>query len=224
MNDIGCCIIIFIKRANLLNKLCIDVVIFISSIVYEVKVVFKRAIKFLIFGSALTIIAAIITYLINPDLEGIMRGIEDKASNQAIELVGFGKVWSYITNNGFVVPFQMFIFSLIPVQFLYVINIVMSVTLPGVLFGVALQENLEKGFGIIISSIPHYVIEIFAFCLLAAILFELNQVIRVKIRNIFKKDKVRISFIKKLLETVKIYTTFVLPLIVVAAFLETYLA
>lgn len=188
------------------------------------RVVFKRAIKFLIFGAALTIIATIITYLINPDLEGIMRGVEDKPSNQAIELTGLGKVWSYISNNGFAVPFQMFIFSLIPVQFLYVINIVTTVTLPGVLFGVVLQQNVDKGFGIIISSIPHYVFEIFAFCLLAAILFELNQVIRVKIRNIFKKDKVRISFIKKFLETVKIYITFVLPLIAVAAFLETYVA
>lgn len=204
----------------------IDVVIFISNIVNNVEVVCKRAIKFLIFGATLTVITAIITYLINPDLEGVMRGIEDKPSNQAIELTGFGKVWSYIVNNGFTVPLQMFLLSLIPVQFLYLINIIITVILPGVLFGVALQVNVKEGFGMILSSIPHYVFEIFAFCLLAAILFELNQVIRAKIKNIFKKGKVkvRISFIKKFLETVKIYTIFVLPLIVVAAFLETYLA
>jgi hypothetical protein len=60
--------------------------------------------------------------------------------------------------------------------------------------------------------------------LLAAVLFELNQVVRVKIRNIFKKDKDGISFIKKFLETIGIYAIFVLPMIIAAAFLETYIA
>ena len=188
------------------------------------KIVFKRAINFFIFAVSLTIIATIITYVINPDLKEVMEGIEDRSSNQTKESTGIGKVWSYIANNGFAVPFQMFILSLIPIQFLYVINIIITVSLLGVLFGVVLQGNFEKGFGIIISSIPHYIFEIFAYCLLAAILFELNQVIRVKIRNIFKKDKVGISLIKKFLETIKIYAIFVLPIIIAAAFLETYIA
>ena len=94
------------------------------------------------------------------------------------------------------VPLQMFILSLIPIQFLYVINIISTASLPGILFGIVLQANFKKGFGIIISSIPHFLVEVFAFCLFAAILFELNKGIRIKLRNVFKNDK-EISLIKR---------------------------
>lgn len=91
-------------------------------------------------------------------------------------------------------------------------------------FGLALQGDFEKGFKLIISSIPHSSFEIFAYCLLAAVLFELNQVVRVKIRNKFKKDKEGNSLIKKFLKTIIAYVVFVLPIIIAAAFLETYIA
>jgi uncharacterized membrane protein SpoIIM required for sporulation len=188
------------------------------------KIVFKRAINFFIFTAAITIIATIITYIINPDLKEVMGGLENRLSDQAKESTGIDKVWSYVVNNGFTVPLQMFILALIPIQFLYVINIILTVSLPGVAFGLALQVNFRKGFDIIISSIPHFIFEVFALCLLAAVLFELNQVVRVKIRNLFKKDKEGISFIKKFLETIRTYAIFVLPIIIAAAFLETYIA
>jgi uncharacterized membrane protein SpoIIM required for sporulation len=188
------------------------------------KIVFKRAINFFLFAAAITIIATIITYIINPDLKEVMGGVENRLPDQAKESTGIDKVWSYVVNNGFRVPLQMFILALIPIQFLYVINIILTVSLPGVAFGLALQVNFRKGFDIIISSIPHFIFEVFALCLLAAVLFELNQVVRVKIRNLFKKDKEGISFIKKFLETIRTYAIFVLPIIIAAAFLETYIA
>ncbi|MED3572763.1 stage II sporulation protein M [Cytobacillus praedii] len=91
-------------------------------------------------------------------------------------------------------------------------------------FGLALQGDFEKGFKLIISSIPHSSFEIFVYCLLAAVLFELNQVVRVKIRNKFKKDKEGNSLIKKFLKTIIAYVVFVLPIIIAAAFLDTYIA
>ena len=188
------------------------------------KVIFKRAINFFIFAAAITIIATIITYIINPDLKEVMEGIEDSSPDQIKESTGIDKVWSYIVNNGFAVPLQMFILALIPIQFLYVINIISTISLLGVLFGIVLQVDFKKGFELIISSIPHSIFEIFAYCLLAAVLFELNQVIRVKIRNIFKKDKEGNSLIKKFLKTIRTYVVFVLPIIIAAAFLETYIA
>ncbi|WP_244889023.1 hypothetical protein [Neobacillus drentensis] len=39
------------------------------------RVVFKRAINFFIFAAALTIIATIITFIINPDLKEVMGGL-----------------------------------------------------------------------------------------------------------------------------------------------------
>lgn len=188
------------------------------------KTIFKRAVKFFLFAVAITIIATIITYLINPDIKEVMEGSKNRLPNQVKESTGIDKVWSYIVNNGFMVPLQMLILALIPIQFLYVVNIVSTVSLPAILFGVGLQADFKKGLEIILSTIPHYIFEIFAFCLLAAILFELNQVVRVKIRYKFKKDIEGISFIKKFLETIRTYAIFVLPIIIVAAFLETYIA
>lgn len=168
--------------------------------------------------------ATIITYIINPDLKAVMEGTKSRLPDQVKESIGIHKVWSYIVNNGFMVPLQMLILALIPIQFLYVANIISTVLLPGILFGIGLQADFKKGSEIIISTIPHYVFEVFALCLLAAVLFELNQVVRAKIRNIFKKDKKGISFIKKFLETIRTYAIIVLPTIIVAAFLETYIA
>lgn len=188
------------------------------------KVILKRAINFFIFSVAITIMVAIITYMINPDLKEVMKGMEDSTSVQIKESTGIDKVWAYVVNNGFVVPLQMLVFALIPIQFLYFVNILSTTSLPGVLFGIALQVNFEQGFKLIISSIPHYSFEIFAYCLLAAVLFELNQVIREKIRNKFKKNKEGNSLIEKFVRIIIAYAVFVLPIIIAAAFLETYIA
>ncbi|PFJ85774.1 hypothetical protein COI97_28150 [Bacillus cereus] len=188
------------------------------------KVVFKRSINFFILGIALTIIASIITFIINPDLKDIMENVGKRLPDQVKKSTGIEKVWSFIVNNGFMVPLQMFILALIPIQFLYVINIISTASLPGILFGIVLQANFKKGFGIIISSIPHYLVEVFALCLFAAILFELNKFIRIKLKNMFKKNKERVSLSKKILEVIKIYALLTLPIIIVAAFLETYIA
>lgn len=188
------------------------------------KVVFKRAINFFILGIALTVIATIITVIINPDLKEIMEGVGNRLPDQVKKSTGIEKVWSYIVNNGFIVPLQMFILALIPIQFLYVINIILTVSLPGILFGIVLQADFKKGFGIIISSIPHYLFEVFALCLFAAILFELNKFIRIKLKIIFKKDKEKVFLSKKILEVIKIYVVLTLPIIIVAALLETYTA
>jgi len=118
----------------------------------------------------------------------------------------------------------MFILSLIPIQFLYFLNIIITVFLPGVLYGISLQESFGKGLSLIVSSVPHYVFEIFAFSLFAAILFKFNKVVRAKIKKIFKKNKSKQYFIKNLLDVVKTYVIFVLPIIIIAAFLETYIA
>lgn len=185
---------------------------------------FKRSIIFFIFAVAITIVATVITYIINPDIKEITEGIGNKLPDQVKESEGIKKVWSFVVNNGFMVPLQMFILALIPIQFLYLLNIISTVTLPGILFGIALQVNSIKGLGIIIATIPHYIFEVFAFCLFAAVLFELNQVVRVKIRNVFKTEEVGTSLIKKVLETIKIYTILILPLIIMAAFSETYIA
>lgn len=214
--------IIFHNRARGLSKSQLSEVITIANIIRETGL--KRSIIFFIFAVAITIIATVITYIINPDIKEITEGIGNKLPDQVKESEGIKKVWSFVVNNGFRVPLQMFILALIPIQFLYLLNIISTVALPGILFGIALQVNSIKGLGIIIATIPHYAFEVFAFCLFASVLFELNQVVRVKIRNVFKADEVGTSLIKKVLETIKIYAILILPLIIMAAFSETYIA
>ncbi|MEB9458066.1 MULTISPECIES: stage II sporulation protein M [Bacillus cereus group] len=187
------------------------------------KVVFKRAINFFILGVALTVIATIITFVINPDLKEIIEGIGNRLPDQVKKSEGIEKVWLYIVNNGFIVPLQMFILVLIPIQFLYSIHIILTSSLLGVVFGIVLQSDFQKGFGMIISTLPHFFFEVFAYCLFAAILFELNKCIRIKLKVMFKKDKERVSLSKKILEVIKIYIVLTLPIIIIAAFLETYI-
>ena len=188
------------------------------------KTIFKRALIFFIIATTITILATIITYIINPDLKGVMESLGDNSSDQLRESTGIKKIWAYVVNNGFVVPLQMFVLTLIPVQFLYFVNIISTALLPGILFGVVLQVDSRKGIEIITSTILHYFVEVFAFCLFAAVLFELNRAVRIKIRNLFKKDKDGISLVRKISETIKIYMVLILPLIILAAFLETYIA
>lgn len=188
------------------------------------KTIFKRAINFFLFATSLTIIATFITYFINPDVKEVLEGIGNRSSNQSNNPSGLYEVWTFIVNNGFVVPLQMFLFALVPIQFLYVLNIMTTAFLPGVLFGIALRIDGGKGFGMILSTIPHYVFEIFAFCILAAILFELNRTVRIKVKKLFKKSEEDVSFSHLLVKTVSIYAVFVLPIIILAAFLETYIA
>ena len=196
------------------------------SIIYKIlhKTVCKRAVTIFFFAVIITLLASVITYIVNPDLKEVMQSIEEKTPDQLKESSGIHMVWAYIVNNGFKVPLQMFVLALIPIPFLYLINIISTALLPGIVFGVVLQLDIGKGMELITSTLPHYFTEVFAFCLFAAVLFELNRVVRVKVRNVFKKDIEEISLTKKTLKTIKGYAVFVLPLIIIAAFLETYVA
>ncbi|MEK4439210.1 stage II sporulation protein M [Paenibacillus sp. FSL K6-2862] len=87
-----------------------------------------------------------------------------------------------------------------------------------------ISKLLEKINKEISSTIPHYCVEVLAFCLFAAALFELNRVIRKKVRSVFKKGKDQVPLVKEILGTIKIYGVLILPMIMAAAFLETYIA
>lgn len=188
------------------------------------KFIFSRAIKFFLAAASITVLSTIITFVINPDTKEVIDGIRNHTPSEINESAGILKVWSYVTHNGFAVPFQMFLLALIPIQFLYSLNIVSTSALLGVAFGIALQIDTAKGTQLIISSIPHTIFEIFAYCILAAVLFELNQAIRGKLKNLWTKEKKEFSLIEKFLKTISIYVVYVIPFIIAAAFLETYLA
>lgn len=177
---------------------------------------YKRASQFFIFGIILTILAGIVTFIIHPELKN--------GAGDSLESTGLTKVLDYIKNNGILVPLQMFILAFIPIPFLYMANIVVTTIALGFFIGIALHLDVYQGVGLTISSLPHTFVEIFAYCLLAALLFELNRSIRMMLGNIFRKNKKETSFIQTSTETIKVYLVFVLPFIIIAAFLETYIA
>lgn len=176
----------------------------------------KRSLYIVIFAFLLTIIASVLTFIINPELKDSMGNSLDSS--------GLSRVWDYVKNNGFLVPLQMFILALIPIQFLYLVNIIVTNIALGFFIGVALRIDLYEGMSLTIASIPHTALEIFAYCLFAAILFDLNRSIRSLIGNLVSKKKKRVSLGIRATEMLKIYIVFVFPLIVIAALLETYLA
>uniref|UniRef100_UPI00344C65B6 stage II sporulation protein M n=1 Tax=Carnobacterium TaxID=2747 RepID=UPI00344C65B6 len=188
------------------------------------KKTFKRASKFFLFLTSLSIVIALITYILSLNFDFIKIIESVSTIEQITQLNGIQKVEAFILNNGFKVPLQMLILAIVPVQFLYLLNIIIPSAIIGIAFGIVLQIDLVKGIQLIVSSMPYYFFEVFAFCLFASVLFELNQFIRIKIKNIFLKNKVTISFKKRGQEAIKLYVLFILPMMIIAAFLETYIA
>ena len=181
----------------------------------------KRIIIFFSISISLMLISGIITYIVNPNIEIIknIQGLpEDKQRAEGLE-----KVWQYIINNGFKVPLQMLILSIIPIPFLYSANLISTSILTGFVFTLLIRVDLHLGLIGVGSSIPHTVIELLSYAVFAAALYLLNKSIIRTISNLFRKNKkTKISFLKSIVTVAKVYILLVLPLSIIVAFLETY--
>lgn len=181
----------------------------------------KRIIIFFSISMSLMLISGIITYIVNPNIEIIknIQGLpEDKQRAEGLE-----KVWQYIINNGFKVPLQMLILSIIPIPFLYSANLISTSILTGFVFTLLIRVDLHLGLIGVGSSIPHTVLELLSYAVFAAALYLLNKSIIRMISNLFRKNKkTKISFLKSIVTVAKVYILLVLPLSIIAAFLETY--
>ncbi len=119
----------------------------------------------------------------------------------------------------------MFILALLPIPYLYLINLVVTILMPGIMFGFLLSFDLHKGLIGCIAFIPHYTFEVMGFCILASALYMLNKAITRRFTNLFRKSKKENYAIKvNLINVIKSYVLIALPLIIIAAFLETYVA
>ncbi|WP_274311972.1 stage II sporulation protein M [Staphylococcus hyicus] len=95
----------------------------------------------------------------------------------------------------------------------------------GVICSIAIQIDLHKGISMIISTIPHHFLELFAMCIVVSSLFKLNQSIVRKITNFFRQDKKQnYSFKTACMNLMKSYLLIALPLYILAAFTETYVS
>ena len=182
---------------------------------------FFKPIKYLGILTVVIVISAVITYIINPNLSDTLNSVSSNVPKSVSQKSGLQLVVAYIFNNGFKVPIGMLILSIIPIRFLYWIQPQTTVILPGILFGIVFRYSLAKGFVILISSLPHMLFEVFAFCVWMVALDQFNKWIRYKIS---KKKSADTNLLKELKLLLIPYIKYVLPLIVIAAFTETYVA
>ncbi|MFO3692756.1 stage II sporulation protein M [Staphylococcus felis] len=174
----------------------------------------KRA--FTIYG--IMVLIAILTFIISlafyPSDE-IFKEIINKMTANSKELKGLDKVWMYIVNNAFTVPLQMFILALLSVPFLYFLNVISTSIITGIVFGFAIHVLSNFGWILVLSSSPHAVIEILAFCFVASGLWLLNQSIVRKVSNFLKKEKTcGLSISESMYNLIRIYVFIALPLFV----------
>ncbi|HFD1743255.1 TPA: stage II sporulation protein M [Enterococcus faecium] len=182
---------------------------------------FFKPIKYLGILTVVIVISAVITYIINPNLSDTLNSVSSNVPKSVSQKSGLQLVVAYIFNNGFKVPIGMLILSIIPIRFLYWIQPLFTVILPGILFGIVFRYSLAKGFVILISSLPHMLFEVFAFCVWMVALDRFNKWIRYKISR-KKQTNTKLFYEFKLI--LISYVKYVIPLIVIAAFTETYVA
>lgn len=184
----------------------------------------KRAIKLFIILTILLAFTTIIAFFFHPT-EEVIKQLGNKAPKRVSETDGLIKVWGFIQTNAFYVPLQMLILALIPIPFLYLANLIVSVIIPGMMFGFLLSFSQYKGITAILAYIPHYTFEIMGLCVIASGLYILNQAIIRKITNLFRKRKKENYSLKQaIINLAKVYLLVSLPLIILAAFTETYFA
>ncbi|GAK10808.1 hypothetical protein JCM19039_449 [Geomicrobium sp. JCM 19039] len=133
---------------------------------------------------------------------------------------------AYVVNNSVYVPMQMLIFALIPIPFLYVINIAMTS------FSVGLALYLPMAFAneellfsdILIGIVPHFMFEFLGFCIAAALLYKLNKSIIRSITNLFRNKKKENSSILGNVKNFFIgYFVLVFPVLIFAAVIEAFI-
>lgn len=184
----------------------------------------RRTIKFLVTILIIFLVTFILAIIFSPSTETIKNLSKGIPSNVA-NAVGLEKVWEYILNNGFKVPFQMLILAIIPIPFLYYLNIISTAIPPAIALGFVINYDIYRGTMVTISSIPHFFVEILAFCFVASGLVKVNQAIIRKITNLFRKNKKEnLSLKLSIINLLKIYVFIALPLFVIAAFFENYLS
>ena len=98
-----------------------------------------KPIKYLSIIIFVVIISAVITYIINPNFSDTLNSVSNNVSKSVSQKSGLNLVAAYIFNNGFKVPIIMLILSIIPIRFLYWIQPLFTVILPGILFGIVFR-------------------------------------------------------------------------------------
>ena len=126
-------------------------------------------------------------------------------------------------NNGLKVPFEMFLLSLIPIPFFYFIPMILTALVTGIVLYLPFMAELKGKLStstVLLSLLPHMMIEIFGFLIVACGVYYVNQSIRSKL---FKKIPTNLTFVESIKQLFLKYCLIALPSFIVAAFIESFI-
>lgn len=189
--------------------------------VFIIREFIYECLKRLVVLVGIMMVAGLVTYLVNPNIQELIGSVEPAVSRSIDKTTQWNQFVAYITHNGFSVPIQMFAFALIPVPFLYWLQPMATALLPGILFGIILRYSFDTGGVVVLSALPHTLLELLAYSALLVVLANLNHWVRSKV---FKRTGNKETFVNVLKSVIFAYMVFVVPLIICAAFFETYVA
>ncbi|WP_122646391.1 stage II sporulation protein M [Enterococcus mediterraneensis] len=189
--------------------------------VIQDKAMWRRAKKYALFSLVLITLSCVVTFIIHPDLNKLVDGlgstIQRGNKEQENEFI------SYLKNNGFKVPRGMFLMGLIPVPWIYLLNLIFSSIVLGIALSMPLIDSHLSFVKILLTVFTYAPFEIFAYCIFAALIKPMNNAIIKNLLNLVKKGE-RVPFFIKLKRVFIGYLVLVLPLIIISGFIEAYVA
>ncbi|MGE7364289.1 stage II sporulation protein M [Staphylococcus cohnii] len=115
--------------------------------------------------------------------------------------------------------------AIIPIPFLYYLNMLSTVFSLGMLIGIHFAYNFTDGIRLFLGFLPHLLIEIYSSSLMLSILYVINKVIISKLMNLFRKKPIKMKPIYIILiDSIKSYILYYLPIVLLAAIMETYVS
>ncbi|UXS59929.1 stage II sporulation protein M [Staphylococcus ureilyticus] len=183
----------------------------------------KRTNKFFLFTVGVTTAIIFIFYILGLVIDDFSDFPKASINNEhKFKLVG---LFTYFFNNGFILPFIMLILSIIPIPYLYYLNTLSTVFSLGMLIGIHFAYNFMDGIKLFLGFLPHLLIEIYSLSLMLSILYVINKVIINKLMNVFRKETIKtISMHHAVIEGIKKYIKYFLPIVLIAAIIETYIS
>lgn len=180
----------------------------------------KRAFNFFLFFITIAVLMGVLVIVVNPDFKSLINDVPTANVGEK-RPTGMKLVLEYIVNNGLKVPIGMTILALVPVGFLYMLQPTITTgLLGGLIMGVAVNIHSQTAISLAISALPHTVSEMYAYAVWASSLFTLNTWIRDKMLRIVRQETITEILIGLLTN----YILIVVPLIIIGALLETYVA
>ncbi|GAK07974.1 stage II sporulation protein M [Geomicrobium sp. JCM 19038] len=188
------------------------------------KEVLKGTLYFFFLSILMILITFISVALISPDFNSLFNTLESSSTDSNIS--PWERFITYIANNGIYVPLQMLLFALIPIPFLYVINLASSSFSVGLALylPVSIQSEELLFSDVLIGIVPHFIFEFLGFCIAASLLYQLNKTIIRSLTILFRNNKKENgSIVDNLKNFLKGYFILVLPILIFAAVVEAFI-